>query len=520
MGTHQLRDLPRPERVAQLCHPDLRVEFPPLHAPDNALPHGLPPTLTRFVGRAEQVGDVRKYLADNRLLTLAGTGGVGKTRLAVQIATQMAPEFGGGVWFVDLAPVTDPAVVPVAALRAFGISDQPGRPAIDTLVRFVGNRDVLMVLDNCEHLTHACAALTGALLGACARLTILATSREPIGVPGELTWRVPSLSLGDEAVELFIDRARLARPDFGVTAADAATISEICGRLDGLPLGIELAAAAVRVMSLTEILDGLRNRFRLLTDAARSPGRRRPTLGASVDWSHALLSEPERAVFRRLAVFSGGFDMQAAPVVAGGDGVPQHRVFDELTLLVDKSLVVADVAENRTRFRLLDTVRHYAIEKLLESGEADAVRALHRDHYIRMAALLDSPDHGDHQHRTEQVELEFDNLRATFAWCRENEDIERALELTSALQPLWLGRGRVGWPAIFLLVQHISEPLGLIYQNKRPPSGTVKSGRISTTAPSSSGMPRVSTSEVKGPMRRGGRLTTAHTCRPISRSGT
>ncbi|MGB9227698.1 helix-turn-helix transcriptional regulator [Mycobacterium sp.] len=443
LGTHQLRDLPRPERVAQLCHPDLRVEFPALDGPNDASPHGLPPTLTRFVGRTEQIVDVRKYLADNRLLTLAGTGGVGKTRLAVQIATQMAPEFGGGVWFVDLAPVTDPAVVPIAALRAFGISDQPGRSAMDTLVRFVGNRDVLVVLDNCEHLIDACAALTRKLLGACPRLTILATSREPIGMPGELTWRVPSLSLRDEAVELFIDRARLARPDFGVSADDATTISEICGRLDGLPLGIELAAAAVRVMSLTEILDGLRNRFRLLTGTTRTPRRRRQTLGASVDWSHALLSEPERAVFRRLAVFSGGFDLAAARVVSGGDGVPQHQVFDELTLLVDKSLVVAEVAENRTRFRLLETVRHYAMEKLRESGEADPIRALHRDHYIRMASLLDSPDHGDHQRRTEQVELEIDNLRAAFAWCLENEEIERALELTSALQPLWLTRGRI-----------------------------------------------------------------------------
>ena len=329
-----------------------------------------------------QIGDVRKFLADNRLLTLAGTGGVGKTRLAVQIATQTAPEFGGGVWFVDLAPVTDPEVVPVAVLRAFGIPDQPGRSAMDTLVRFVGNRDVLVVLDNCEHLLDACAALTGTLLGACPRLTILATSREPIGVPGELTWRVPSLSLTDEAVELFVDRARLARPDFSVTADDAATVSEICGRLDGLPLGIELAAAAVRVMSLAEILDGLRNRFRLLDRRGRTALRRRQTLGASVDWSHALLSEPERVVFRRLAVFSGGFDLDGrAGRRRRRRRAAASRSSIELTLLVDKSLVVAEVAGDRTRFRLLETVRHYAMEKLRESGEADAVRARHRDHY-------------------------------------------------------------------------------------------------------------------------------------------
>jgi predicted ATPase/class 3 adenylate cyclase/DNA-binding CsgD family transcriptional regulator len=443
LGTHQLRDLPRPERVAQLCHPDLRVEFPPLHGPNDVVPHGLPAQLTRFVGRVAQINDVRKFLADNRLVTLAGAGGVGKTRLAVQIAAQMAADFSGGAWFVDLAPVTDPEVVPVAVLRAFSLPDQPGRSATDTLVRFVGDRDVLVVLDNCEHLIDTCAVLAGALLGACPQLTILATSRAPIGVPGELTWRVPSLSLTDEAIELFIDRARLARPDFSITAADAAAVSDICGRLDGLPLGIELAAAAVRVMSLTEILDGLRYRFRLLTDGAPTALRRRQTLGASVDWSHALLSEPERVLFRRLAAFSGGFDLDAARVVGGGGGVQQHQVLDQLTVLVDKSLVVAEVAGDRTRFRLLETVRHYAMRKLRESGEADEVRARHRDHYTRMAALLDSPADAGHQLRIEQVEIEIDNLRAAFAWSRENDGIEQALELTSSLQPLWLTRGRI-----------------------------------------------------------------------------
>jgi predicted ATPase/class 3 adenylate cyclase/DNA-binding CsgD family transcriptional regulator len=443
LGTHQLRDLPRPERVTQLCHPDLRVEFPPLQGPNDIAPHGLPVPLTRFVGRAEQINDVRKYLADNRLVTLAGAGGVGKTRLAVEIAAQAAAEFGGGVWFVDLAPVSDPEVVPVAVLRAFGLPDQPGRSAMDTLVRFIGDREILVVLDNCEHLVDACAALTGELFGACPQLTILATSRARIGVPGELTWRVPSLSLTDEAIELFLDRARLARPDFGITAEDAAAVSDICGRLDGLPLGIELAAAAVRVMSLNEILDGLRHRFRLVTDGAPTALRRQQTLGASVDWSHALLSEPERILFRRLAAFSGGFDREAARAVGGGADMPQHRVFDWLTLLVDKSLVLAEVTGDRTRFRLLDTVRHYAMEKLRTSGEADEVRARHRDHYTRMAALLDSPGNAGYQGRIEQVEIEIDNLRTAFAWSRDNHEIERALELTSALQPLWLTQGRI-----------------------------------------------------------------------------
>lgn len=441
LGTHQLRGLPRPERVAQLCHPDLQVEFPPLHGPNDTAPHGLPTHLTRFVGRATQINDVRKHLADNRLVTLAGAGGVGKTRLAAQIAECAAAEFGGGVWFVDLAPVTDPEVLPVAVLRALGLPDQPGRSAVDTLTRFVGDRDALVVLDNCEHLVDACGALTEALLGACPRLTILATSRAPIGVPGELIWRVPSLSLDDEAIELFIDRARLARPDFSITATEAVAVSDICGRLDGLPLGIELAAAAVRMMSLNEILDGLRNRFRLQIDGAPTSLRRNGTLGASVDWSHALLSEPERVVFRRLSVFSGGFDYEAARVVCSGAG--QDSVFAHLAALVDKSLVVAETTGDRTRFRMLETVRHYALERLREAGEADAISARHRDHFARLAALLDSPADTDHHRRIEQVETEIDNLRAAFAWSRQNNDIQPALELTSALQPLWLTRGRI-----------------------------------------------------------------------------
>ncbi|OBK14862.1 LuxR family transcriptional regulator [Mycobacterium asiaticum] len=441
LGTHQLRDLPRPERVAQLCHPDLRVEFPPLICPNNVAPHGVPVQLTRFVGRAAQIDDVRRILGDHRLVTLAGAGGVGKTRLAAEVARGATAEFGGGVWFVDLAPVSEPGLVPVAALRAFGLPDQPGRSAVDTLARFVGGRSTLVVLDDCEHLADACADLARELLGACDHLTILATGRAPIGVPGELVWRVPSLSLTDEAIELFIDRARLSRPDFTITAADTGAVRDICARLDGLPLGIELAAAAVRVMSLREILDGLRHRFRLLTGSA--PASSRHTLGASVDWSHAMLTEPERILFRRLAVFSGGFDHPAARAVSADEELRAHHVFDELTMLVDKSLVLVEASGDRTRFRMLETVRHYALEKLSESGEIGALRARHRDHYAQMAAQLDSPADGEHQRRIEQVESEIDNLRTAFAWCRDNDEIGPALELTSSLQPLWLTRGRI-----------------------------------------------------------------------------
>ncbi len=389
------------------------------------------------------VAQVRDLVAKNRLVTLTGAGGVGKTRLAIQIAGQIAGEFADGIWYVDLAPITDPDLVPITTARALGLPDQPGRSTMDTLTRFVADRQMLVVLDNCEHLLDASAEVVVALLGTAAGLTLLTTSREPIGVAGELSWRVPSLPLLNEAIELFTDRARHARPDFAVSDDNAAVVAEICVRLDGLPLAIELAAARVRALSLTEILDSLHDRFRLLTGGARSAVRRQQTLRASVDWSHALLTEPERVLFRRLAAFMGGFDLEAAQGVAGGAEVERYQVLDQLALLVDKSLVVADESGSRTRYRLLETVRQYALEKLGESGEADAVRTRHRDYYTAMAAVLDAPAGRDYERRLEQAETEIDNLRAAFTWSRENSDIELALALASSLQPLWLARGRI-----------------------------------------------------------------------------
>ena len=275
-------------------------------------------------------------------------------------------------------------MVPVTVARALGLPDQPGQPTMDVLRRFIRDRQMLMLLDNCEHLLDASAELITALLAACPALTLLTTSREPIGVAGEVSWRVPSLSLADEAIELFTDRARRTKPDFRVTADNAETVTEICRRLDGLPLAIELAAARVRALSPTEILDSLHDTFRLLTGGARTAVRRQQTLRASVDWSHALLTEPEQVLFRRLAVFFGGFDLDAAQAVAGGGEVERYQVLDQLTLLVDKSLVVADDSPHGTRYRLLETVRQYAQEKLRESARRQrrpgpSSRPLHRD---------------------------------------------------------------------------------------------------------------------------------------------
>src|SRR6202044_3013005 len=442
LGTHSLRDLPRPERVMQLCHPDLVNDFAPLRVAKAVISQHLPVQFTSFVGREADIAQVRDLVIKNRLVTLTGAGGVGKTRMAIQVAGQFSADFSDGVWYVDLAPITDPDLVPITTARALGLPEQPGRSTVDTLRRFVADRQMLVVLDNCEHLLDASAALVLALLETCPRLTLLTTSREPIGVAGELSWRVPSLPLADKAIELFLDRASRARADLLVDDQNAATVAEICRRLDGVPLAIELAAARVRALSLVEILDSLHDRFRLLTGGARPAVRRQQTLRASVDWSHALLTEPERVLFHRLAAFLGGFDLDAAQTVAGGGDVQRYQVLDQLTLLVDKSLGVADDSRGRTPYRLLETMRQYALEKLGESGEADAVRSHHRDYYTSLAAAVDAPAGGDHEQRLDQAETEIDNLRAAFGWSRENSEIELALALASSLQPLWEARGR------------------------------------------------------------------------------
>jgi predicted ATPase/class 3 adenylate cyclase/DNA-binding NarL/FixJ family response regulator len=442
LGRHELRGVPRPERVVQLCHPDLQNEFPPLRTTKSVDVHCLPAQLTSFIGRGAQIDNVATLLADNRIVTLTGAGGCGKTRLAAQVAARLASTFPEGVWWLDLAPLTHSAVLPVAVARALSLPDQQARSTMDTLIGFVGHRQMLIVLDNCEHLLEATASLVAELLAACPVLKLLTTTREPIGVPGEVTFVVPSLSLADEAIELFAERARRVRPDFSVTDDNAATVTDICRRLDGMPLAIELAAARVRALSLDEIVGGLHDRFRLLTGGARTAVRRQQTLRASVDWSHALLTEAERVLFRRLSVFLGGFDLDAAHAVAASADIARYQLLDQLTLLVDKSLVVAESSSGPTRYRLLETVRQYALEKLGESGEPDDVRSRHRDYYTSMAAELDALSRDDHQLRVAQAETEIDNLRGAFAWSCETSNFDHALQLASSLQPLWLSGGR------------------------------------------------------------------------------
>jgi predicted ATPase/class 3 adenylate cyclase/DNA-binding CsgD family transcriptional regulator len=442
LGTHPIRDLPRPERVVQLCHPEISNEFPPLRSSKAVRSNNLPAQLTSFVGRRTEMAEVSQGLRDHRLVTLTGAGGAGKTRLAIEIANPLTAEFGDGVWYIDLSPIANPVVVPVTVARTFGLPDQPGRSTMDTLRRFINDRNMLLLLDNCEHLLDACGEMIVGLLDACPELTILTTSREPIGVAGEVTWRIPSLALEDEAIELFTDRAQRARPSFRIAANDAALVAEICRRLDGMPLAIELAAARVRALSLPQIADSLNDRFRLLTGGARTAVRRQQTLRASVDWSHALLTDPERTLFRRLAVFQGGFDLEASQPVGGATEVERYQILDQLSLLVDKSLVVADDISGTMRYRLLESVRQYALEKLGESGEADAVRDRHRDHYTDRAAELMQLMRSADERLLGWAGVEIDNLRAAFAWSRENIDMEKALRLASSLQRSWVARAR------------------------------------------------------------------------------
>ncbi|WP_371934999.1 LuxR C-terminal-related transcriptional regulator [Mycobacterium sp. TY813] len=447
LGSYPLRGVPRPERVMQLCHPDLRNDFPPLRVRTEIASHNLPAQLTSFVGRQTQMSDVRQLVISNRLVTLTGAGGVGKTRLAVEVSSLLNPEFPDGIWYVDLAPITNAAVAPLTVARTLGLPDQPGRSTMELLVRFLGEKSMLLVLDNCEHLLDACGDMVVELLGSCPHLTILSTSREPLGVPGELTWRVPSLSLADEAVELFADRARQARPDFVVNDGNTALVREICERLDGMPLAIELASARIRALSLQQIGSSLHDRFRLLTGGARTAVRRQQTLRASVDWSHALLTDPERVLFRRLAVFTGGFDLEAAQAIGACTEMESYQLLDQLSLLVDKSLVVALETSTETstdggmRYSLLETVRQYAQEKLGESGEAEETRTRHRDYYTATATELASQGRAGVERLLAWARAESDNLRAAFAWSLDSGDRESALRLASSLQEFWLRTG-------------------------------------------------------------------------------
>ena len=453
LGVHHLQDLALPERVFQLCHPDLPAAFPALRSLDTS-PHRLPLPLTRFIGRERELDEVRSTLRAAHLVTLTGTGGSGKTRLALQVAAALLEAYPDGIWFVELAGTADLTLVPRMVLSTIGLREQQGRPISDTLVHHLATKAALLILDNCEHLLDACAELADGLLRACAELTILATSREPLGMTGERVRRVPPLSVPAvaiapsaesvapfEAVQLFVDRAVAAESRFALTDANAAAVAAICQRLDGIPLALELAAARLQALTVEQLRDRLEDRFRLLTGGSRAALPRHRTLRATIDWSYDLLTEPEQILFRRLSVFAGGFLLDAAEQVCDDSQVAPEDVLDLLTRLVEKSLVTLETSHAHGRYQLLETIREYALEKLRAAGEEPELRRRHLMYCIAFAEPVEPALRGqDQQTWLDRLHDELDNFRAAFGWSVHQQDPEPPLRLASALLEFWIVR--------------------------------------------------------------------------------
>jgi predicted ATPase/DNA-binding CsgD family transcriptional regulator len=414
-------------------------------------PHNLPLELSSFVGREKELAEVKRLLESTRLLTLTGSGGCGKTRLALAVAGELVEGFEDGVWVVELASLADPSLVPQSVASTLGLREQPGRSPTETLSDYLRPRKVLLVLDNCEHLVEACAELAEALLHSCPELCVLATSREALGITGEVAWLVPSLSLPDlrrlpdieslpqyEAARLFVERTAAVKPSFALTDQNAVAVAQICYRLDGIPLAIELAAARAKVLPVEQIADRLDDSFGLLATGSRTAMPRQRTLHATMDWSHELLSDEERALFRRLAVFAGGFSLEAAESVCTVGELERDEVLDVLSHLVDKSLVVAREEGGEARYHLLETVRQYGREKLSESDEEGQVQERHAGYYLALAEEAEPELKGERQVAwLERLERERDNLRAAMVWLLKRGELEEAARLGWALWLFW-----------------------------------------------------------------------------------
>lgn len=447
LGQHRLRSLDRPERIYQLSHPDLPFEFPPLKS-SITIPNNLPAQLTSFIGRDEEMQQIKHLLipgrsgdegyADtsaHRLITLTGPGGTGKTRLSLQVAGDLLEHFPDGAWLVELAPVTEPELVLQALATVLGLQEQPSRPLITMLAEFLRRQKLLLILDNCEHVIDACAHIANVLLSSCPTLTILASSREALGIAGERAFRVRSLPLPADgmnlsvqrladfaAIRLFVDRAEAVKPEFSMTPDIAPAVLQICQRLDGIPLAIELAAARVRVLSPQQIADRLDDRFRLLTGGSRTALPRQRTLQALIDWSYDLLSELECILLRRLSVFSGGWRLEAAEVITGTEPIEAYEVLDLMEQLVNKSLVVAEETDWGLRYHMLETVRQYAQEKLAAQNEANEVRERHLAYFMEQIRLAeDAMIELNPEVFNENLAAEADNLRSAQAWSLEHD---------------------------------------------------------------------------------------------------
>jgi len=453
LGAHRLKDLKEPEHLLQVIHPDLPSDFPPLKSL-SVLANNLPRQLTSFIGRKREMAEVKRLLSTARLVTLTGAGGSGKTRLALQVASEALEDYANGVWLVELASLSDPALVLQAVASALGIREISGRSLDATLLESLQSKEILLVIDNCEHVVEACARLIVSILQVAPDLRVLATSRESLGVSGETVWRVPSLSVPSrntsaaqelveyESVRLFIERAAAIQPSFALTPENGRAIVDVCRRLDGIPLAIELAAARVLALSVEEIARRLDDRFRLLTRGDRTALPRHQTLRAAVDSSYQLLSDQERTVWRRLSVFAGGWTLEAAETISQCNGDEGLNILDLLTQLVSKSIVVFDERFGGMRYRFLETIARYGRDRLAESGEAYAIQKQHLHWFLRLAEQAESELVGAQQVLwLERLEAEHDNVRAAIDWALASGEVEDGLRLAGAMWRFWFIHG-------------------------------------------------------------------------------
>ena len=447
LGEVRLKGLARPERVYQVLHPQLRRDFPPLRALEDA-PNNLPQQNTSFVGRATEIAETCELLERSRLLTLVGFGGLGKTRLALEVGRELLGAFRDGVWVLDVTPVRDPSLLPSEMAKMLLVRAEPGRPHINTICAHLSVRNALLILDNCEHLLVACAELAHAILLASPHVRILATSREPLNIPGEQRYSLPPFPVPDStsgtdslssapAVKLFIERAQLCRPGFSLSDQNASAIAELVGRLEGIPLAIELAAARMRLFSIQELSRRIADRFRVLTVPSRMKSARQQSLRAVIDWSYDMLNEREQGCLCSVSVFSGGWTLDAAAAVCGAEDV-----HDLLDALLDKSLITAEEREGSMRYRMLETMREYARERLCQLGREAESLGGHLT-YFRTLGEEAEPHLRDSEQRVwlRRVELDHDNITAALAWSARNGDAESGLRLASAISWYWYVRG-------------------------------------------------------------------------------
>ena len=455
LGQHRLKDLSRPEYVYKLGHPSLPDDPRRLRSLD-MYPHNLPIQLTSFVGREEEVEEVMKLLRGSRLVTLAGVGGVGKTRLAVQAAAEVLSQYEDGVWLVELAPLTDRSKLATTVMDVLGIEEKTGEDPIDTAVRWLTDKEILLILDNCEHVVDEAARFAARALASGTGLSILATSREMLGVPGEYPFQVRSLAAPESmddvvqsalmrypAIRLFAERGELARAGWRITSENGMAVVQICNRLDGMPLAIELAAARLRMMRTSQIAERLDNRFRLLTGGSRTVLPRQQTLEAAIDWSFDLLSEEEKVLFRRLAVFMGGFTLEAVEAVCGADPLDDLMVLDLLGHLVEKSLVQAEELPDGVRYQMLETLRQYSRDKLAKSEEIDQMRRRHAEFFLGLGDQAEPNLRGkEEDYWIKVLDDELDNLRQAMNWALEAPAPEIAQALAGDMYRYFMFRFR------------------------------------------------------------------------------